>query len=405
MNYLALAWRNLWRNKRRTLITVASVFFGVLFATLMSAIQEGTYSNNIDMMVQLSSGYLQIQHPEYQEHKSINHTLELNDSLLKDIRSTQQITQAVPRLKAFGLLSSGNQTEGGAIIGIQPQADNKVSNLEQWIHKGHYLKEGEKGAMMTYNVSKHLGIGINDTLILMSQGYHGATAAGIVPVKGILKFKTPQLNNLGVFVGLNYAQHLFSAPGRATTIKIMINDYSDVQPTKKALTHKLSDHYNILTWKELQPELVQFIESDRQSGALIKLILYLIIGFGILGTIIMMLAERKKELGIMIAIGMQKTQLSLITFFETIYIGLIGVIAGFGISIPIIFTFAQNPIPLPPKLAEAYAQYGFEPYLFFGTQPQVFYNQIIIVFIITAIIGLYPIWNIQRIQVAKALRS
>jgi ABC-type lipoprotein release transport system permease subunit len=371
----------------------------------MSSMQEGTYSNNIDMMVQLSSGYLQVQHPEYQEHKSINHAIAPDDSLWKAINSVEEITRAVPRLESFGLLSSGNKTKGGAIIGIKPKADNVLSNLKNWLHKGSYLNTTDNGALLTYNIANYLDIGLNDTLVIMSQGYHGATAAGIYPIKGILKFNTPQLNNLGVFIGLKQAQQLFSAFGKATNIKIMVDNYSDVKPAQKALSKKLGENYNILSWRELQPELVQFIDSDRQSGAVMKLILYIIIGFGILGTVIMMMAERQKEFGVMIAIGLQKTKLAIITLFETLFIGLVGVVSGFIISVPVIYIFVDNPIPLPPDLAEAYANYGFEPFLFFSIKPSVFYNQVITVFVITLIVAIYPVWNIGKMKVANALRS
>ncbi len=405
MNNIALAWRNLWRNKRRTLITAASVFFGVILATLMSSLQEGTYSRNIDMMVSLSSGYLQIQHPKYKEQRSINNIITPDSAFWNQLNDVEEISKAVPRLESFGLLSYKDKTRAGGIIGIEPKEDDELSNISNWMHKGKYLAGRSEGALLTYNIAKHLNISINDTLVILSQGYHGATAAGIYPVKGIVKFNTPQLNNLGVFIDIEQARQLFSAPGKATNIKIMIDDYDDVQAVEKKLTKKLGEEHNVLTWRELQPELVQFIESDRQSAALMKLILYLVIGFGILGTVIMMMAERRREFGVMIAIGMQKSRLNMMMFFETIFIGLLGVAAGFAISIPIIYLFINNPIALPQELAEAYARYGFEPYLFFSDQASVFYNQILTVFIITALVAIYPIWNISKMKASNALRT
>src|SRR6056297_2631379 len=125
-NYLIIAWRNLWRNKRRTLITIASVFFGVLFSTIMSSMQEGTYSNMIDMMVKLSSGYLQVQHPDFNKHKSINNTFKPTDSIINEIKNLNKVTSIEKRLESFGLLSYKNKTKGGAIIGIEPEKDKKL---------------------------------------------------------------------------------------------------------------------------------------------------------------------------------------------------------------------------------------------------------------------------------------
>lgn len=405
MNLFFMAWKNLWRNKRRTLITVASIFFGVLISTIMSSLQDGTYGNMIDMSVKLSSGYLQIQHPEYQDNKSINNIFEPTDEFISEISEIKEITTIAKRLESFALLSSGPNTRGGAVIGIEPEKDNLTSNLKNWISEGDFLNSGDQGVLLTDNIAKHLKLEINDTIILISQGYHGVTAAGKYPVKGILKFSTPQMNSLGVFMDINLAQEFYSTESMITSLMIMVDDYTDVAPAARKLNHSVNGDYNVLTWQEINPEIVQFIDSDRSGGIVMKAILYIVIGFGIFGTIIMMVAERKRELGVMIAVGMQKFKLSIILFYETILIGIVGVFTGFLGSIPIILFLVGNPIELPEELAEAYLQYGFEPYMFFGTAPSVFTNQVLAIFIITLIISLYPIFKVKNLKVTNALRA
>jgi len=405
MNKFKIAWRNLWRNKRRTMITVASIFFGVLISTIMSSLQDGTYGNMIDMMVKLSSGYLQVQHSKYQENKSINNAFSPTKEMLEEIRSVDKVTSVSQRLESFALMSSGPNTRGGALIGFEPDKDKQTSNLQNWMHKGRFLKKGDNGILLSYNIARHLGMEVNDTLVLISQGYHGVTAAGIYPVKGILKFATPQLNNIGVFMDISTAQEFYSAYEMVSSLMIMVDGYADVQRAEKKLDEITNEDHAVLTWQELNPEMVQFLESDKAGAVVMKAILYIIIGFGIFGTIIMMVAERRRELGVMIAVGMQKIKLSLILFYETILIGVIGVITGFIASIPVIFILVEKPIPLPDELADAYLQYGFEPYLFFGTASPVFINQVITVFIITLIISLYPVFKVKNLKVTNALRA
>lgn len=405
MNKFSMAWKNLWRNKRRTLITVASIFFGVLISTVMSSLQDGTYGNMIDMSVKLSSGYLQIQHPEYSNNKSINNIFEPSNEFISEISEIKEITTVAKRLESFALLSSGPNTRGGAVIGFEPEKDNETSNLKNWISEGDFLNSGDQGVLLTHNIARHLKIGVNDTIILISQGYHGVTAAGAYPVKGILKFSTPQMNSLGVFMDINLAQEFYSAEGMITSLMIMVDDYTDVAPAARKLKNSVADKYNVLSWQEVNPEIVQFIESDKAGGIVMKAILYIVIGFGIFGTIIMMVAERKRELGVMVAVGMQKFKLAIILFYETILIGFVGVITGFIGSVPVILFLVGNPVQLPEELAEAYLQFGFEPYMFFGTAPSVFVNQVITIFIITVIISLYPIFKVRNLKVTKALRA
>jgi len=404
MNYLTFAWRNLWRNRRRTLITVASIFFGVLLSTLMNSMQNGTYQNMIDMMVKLSTGYLQVQDPDFRENRTINNAIDPDDELLQQIREMNHVTTVTRRLETFALFSSGPNTRGGAVIGFEPASDSQTSNLANWVSDGSFLTPGDDGVLVTSNIAEHLNMTVNDTIILISQGYRGVTAAGLYPVRGILTFNTPQMNNMGVFMDVNEAMNLFQTEGKVTSLMIMLDNYHHVARTQQQI-RELTDSLVVEDWATLNPELVNFIESDRAGGVLMIGILYLVIGFGILGTIIMMVAERRREMAVMVAVGMKKYRLSLVLFLETVMIGIIGVIAGFAGSIPIIFSLVSNPLPLPESMAEAYRQYGFEPYLFFGSDPQVFLNQMLVIFVITVIISLYPLLKVKNMIVSRSLRS
>lgn len=400
-----MAWRNLWRNRRRTLITVASIFFGVLLATLMASMQDGTYGNMIDIMVKLSSGYMQVQNPAYSDDKSINNGFVPDADLEERLLATGAVTTVAGRLESFGLLSSGPNTRGGSVIGFEPAKDRETANLANWLSGGEMLSPGDKGVLVAANTARYLGLGINDTIIVISQGYRGVTAAGQYPIKGILTFSTPQMNNLGVFMDIAAAGELFSAEGMVTSLVLMVDGYDAVAPAHRKVSEITGDSLTVLTWQQLNPEVLQFIESDKAGGVVMLFILYIVIGFGILGTIIMMLAERKKELGVMVAVGMNRARLGTVLFFETLLIGLTGVIAGFAVSIPIIMFMVGNPIELPGEVGEVYLQYGFEPYLFFGTAPWIFVNQVVTVFVITMAIAVYPVVKIRRLVVARALRA
>lgn len=405
MKNLIIAWRNLWRNKRRTYITMASIFFGVLLSTLMSSMQEGMYAQMIDNVVKFYTGYIQIQHPDYWEKKTINNTFTPTKSINNVLADIDDVTYSVPRLESYSLISTGDNTKGGALIGIDPEKEDRLTGLKKWVHEGTYLEPEDDGILLTYNLAKNLEADIGDTLVLLSQGYHGASAEGLFPLRGILKFPSPQLNNMGGYTSLEKARDFFWAHGQATSIVIMLQNYDDMQEVKSQLQSEFGDQYGVLTWVDMQPELKQMIEGDQAGGLVMKAILYLLIGFGILGTVIMMLAERKKEFGVMVAIGMKKIKLVFILIYETILIGILGVAAGFIVSIPVISIFVHNPIQLPSEVAEAYADFGMEPVIYFSSAPDIYINQALTVFLITLIIALYPIINIVKLQVVKALKA
>ena len=402
---LQLAWRNLWRNRKRTVITISAVILAVFLSTMMSSMQEGTYARMIDNMVKFYSGYIQVHHPGYWESKSINDTY-VPDSLLNSaLKKDKDIILAVPRLESFTLISSGDITKGCSLIGIDPKGEDSLTHLSRWVVQGRYLTETDNGLLVAVNIARNMGVSVGDTLILMSQGYQGSTASALVPVTGIVQFPSPELNNFAVYISLERAREFFGVPGRVTSMVLMVKDYLQVDRTAGELRSQIQPEYSVKTWNEMQPELVKMIEGDRAGAVVMKGIIYLVVCFGILGTIIMMMAERRKEMGVMIAIGMQKRRLQRILIFESLFMGMLGVVIGVLLSIPVIFYLTVHPIPLPGQMGKVYESFGIEAALYFSHISKIFVNQAITVFVLTLFIALYPLLTVRGLQVIKALRG
>jgi len=147
------------------------------------------------------------------------------------------------------------------------------------------------------------------------------------------------------------------------------------------------------------------IESDRGSAVIIVDLLYLIIAFGIFGTIVMMMAERQKEFGVVMAVGMQKHKLILVVLLETVFIGMVGAITGIIASIPVLGYYYYHPIPFTGQAAEMMLEMGFDPVMFFSLDPLIFLKQALIVFLFTLAIGIYPVFNIWNLKITNALHN
>jgi ABC-type lipoprotein release transport system permease subunit len=402
--YLKLAWRNIWRNKRRTLITSASIFFGVVLSSLMSSMQEGSYAKYIKTIVNFYSGYIQIHQRGYWNDKVINNSFEYAPLKSKLIQA-RGITISTPRLENYALASSQEITKGVLVIGISPKIEDSITSLSKRIIQGNYLTKGDNGVVLGSELAKYMKLKVNDTLVLLSQGYHGVSAAGKYPVRGLIKQPSPELDRTVVYMDITTCQELFAADDRLTSMVIMLKNSNEVPRVKGELISLLGSDFEVMDWKELNGILIKQIDSDRASGIIIKGVLYMIIAFGIFGTIMMMTAERKKEFGVLIAVGMQKFKLSYVLVLETIMLGFVGVIAGIAASLPITWYFTMHPIPMTGQAAETMSQMGFEPIMSFSMTPSVFYNQAITIFIFTVVICIYPVINISRLIINKALRS
>lgn len=405
MKNVIIAWRNLWRKPWRTVITSGSIFFGVLLSAFMTSMQYGSYEAMISNVVQFYSGYMQIFTEEYHENKTINNTFILNDSLKSIIDNEKGITHYTPRLEYFSLASSNEITKGSVVIGVDPEGENRVTGLKKWVKQGSYFDDKSNGVLVAIELAKYLKVGVGDSIVLYGQGYHGVMAAAVYPVAGILEFPSPELNKQFIYMTLKSCQELFSAPDRLSSVVLMVEDNYHLPPTLKHLKKDIKKPYMVMSWQELQPELVQMIDGDKAGGLFMKSLLYIIITFGILGTILMMVSERKRELGVMIAIGMQRARLGAILFFETFFIGVIGALAGILVSIPLTYWYYLNPIPLTGDAAKTMIEMGIEPFMYFSIQPDVYYIQALVVFIITMIISIYPVIKSFTLQLTSALRS
>ncbi|NOX18083.1 MAG: ABC transporter permease [Chlorobi bacterium] len=400
-----LARRNIWRNKRRTLLTMSSIFLAAFIALFTRSMQFGTYDLMIENTVRLSTGYIQIHDKGYWENKSINNTFEDSPQLEKELSSYKEITQVIPRLESFALASSGKHTKGTIVIATNPATEDSVSKLSEKIIFGSYLTNDD-GIIVAEKLAKFLELTVGDTLVLLGQGYHGVTAAAQYPVKGIFHFPIPQLNNQLIYMNLSEGQNFYAAPNRLTSLSIMLKDESQLDDVLEKLKSELDPKkFEVMRWEEMNKELVQAIQSDNAGGVIMLGILYIIIGFGVFGTVMMMTIERRKEFAVMIAVGMRKSQLALMTAIESVLIGVISIIIGILAAYPILYYLYLHPIPLSGDIAEAMTVFGVEPILPFSIDPSLFLNQGITVFIIMIIAIIYPISIIFRLNILKAMRG
>ena len=210
---------------------------------------------------------------------------------------------------------------------------------------------------------------------------------GNTVVKGIIKLPAPDIDNIIVYMPIEAARELYAAPGMATSavISLKSNDDDDILKTGNRLQNIVSEPLTIKTWQELNALLVNQMEADNRSGMIMIAVLYMVIAFGVFGTVLMMMAERKREFGMLVSIGMQKRKLAKIVSLEMLLIGFLGVAAGVAASLPIVFYGNFHPLRFTGEFARMYEDYGFEPVM--PTMlPDTFYLwQIVIVLIILVI--------------------
>jgi ABC-type lipoprotein release transport system permease subunit len=403
-----LAWRNIWRNKRRTFITIASVAFAVFFSVFMLSIQRGAWDHMLNNVINFYYGYVQVHQDGYWDEQSIDHSFVYDDELRDKINAAPGVMGSAARIESFALASIGEKTMGVMVVGTDPVDEEGLTNLAGRVVAGKYWGENAQGVLVADGIADQLGLHVGDTLILISQGYHGANAAGKYPITALLHFGSPELNKRMVYLPLPVAQYFFAADDLVTSVALNLDSKETVPRTMNYLRTELDTaQYEVMNWEEMIPDLVEAKELDSAGNDLILVILYIIITFGIFGTILMMTQERQYEFGVLIGIGMGRGQLAFTIWLEIIFLGLIGALAGMALAFPLVYNFYVNPIDMSgfEGLAETYEKFGMEPILPAIIRWWIFGSQATIVFLITSLLAAYPLWKIWRLQPIKAMRA
>lgn len=400
-----LIWRNLWRNSRRTFITIASIAFAVLFAILMQSLQEGVFNNLIKNAVNYYTGYVQVHHKGYWDEQILENSFTEDAQLFTKLRKNKAVTEIVPRLETFVLASNKNITKGCVLIGTDTEKERRLTQLQNKIIKGSYFENNDEAVLLSEGLAKRLQIKVNDTIVLYGQGYQEVMAAGKYPVKGILHLASPEMNDNFVYLPLKTCQYFLTAENRVTTVSLGIDNPKNAEKLTRELENSISKDYEVMTWQELMPDVANHIKADGFSFYIFSGILYLIIGFGLFGTIMMMTVERTFEFGMLLAIGMKKSTLKIILWSETVLITLCGILLGMLLSFPVTAYLKKNPMQLTGDLAKSYEQFGFEAIFPTEVDINIFINQSLIVMVMALLIGLYPLWFVNSLNPVKAMKK
>jgi len=400
-----LAWRNLWRNKNRTFITMASISSAVLLSVTLVSLQRGVFDNLIRNVVSFYTGYVQIHGKGYWKDQTLENCLPLTDSLLQSVLATPGVASVTPRLEAFSLASFGETTKGCMVVGIDPEGENRITHLKDKLISGEYPGKDGSGLMVAEGLANSMGVRTGDTLVLLGQSMYGSTAAGKFAITGILRFGSPDLNRRLVYLDIGTARLMFDTGERVTSLVVSPTDETRFRLLASTLQTIFQENADVMTWEDKMPDIVQHIETDTASMYIISGVLYLLISFGIFSTLLMMLAERRREFGMLVALGMKRGLLARLAVVESVLVAFLGAITGVLISFPAVLYLKKNPIKAWGALRETFEQFGFEAIFPTVVQADIFISQTAIVLTLALVLAVYPAWHIMRLNTVQAIRS
>jgi putative ABC transport system permease protein len=400
---LKLAWKNIWRNRRRTFITISAIGFAVLFAVLMRSVNQGVEEQMVKTSVENRLGYIQVHTNGYWEEKTMDNAMFTDDLPIDKIESLSNVNSVTPALEAGMIVSYKNNSRGTFMSGFDLNTE-PPRVVKSALTEGEFPAEGKNEVLLGVELADYIDAKIGDTLVYLGVGYHGASAAGLYVVCGLLDFHNPQLNRLSSYVGLENLQTLMQAPGILTSININLKKPKKLLETQTAIKNELSDDYEVMNWKELMPDLDQLIQTSIAKGYVMNIILYLIISFVMFGTVLMATQERKYEMGVLQAIGMKRRKAMILVVIENIIVSVIGVIIGALGAFPIMYYFHTNPLEIKGEQAAQIQEMGIDPIIPFSIDPIIMVNHGLVVLFISILLIIYPMMVIIKLKPVEAMK-
>lgn len=404
---LRLAWRNLWRQPRRTWLTTGAMVFSNIILAVMVSLQFGMYDMMIDNTLAVFTGHLQVQEPGYKDDKKMRQSIPNAAALAESLRQDLEIDAVAVRGSAFALASSAERSFGIQVIGIQPEYEARVSSLPGLLSEGRYPADNFAAEVVIGTVlARNLKVALGDELTLLGSGRDGSFAAAIVIVTGIFDTGMADLDRSIAQLPLGTFQDVFTMGNQAHEIVIRTADLSLVPVIKQQVQGLLPADENLLVfdWDELQPSLKQAIQADIASAWFMYGILIILVAFSVLNTVLMSVLERTREFGIVMSLGLTPGRLGRLVVLETTLMGLMGLILGALLGAALILWLGANGFSYPgmEEMAERfnmpariYPQLSLVP-LLLGP---------VIVFAGTLIAAVYPAIRLHWLEPVQAMRA
>lgn len=405
----SIAWRNIWRNRRRSLLTISGIGFSAFLFVFVMPLQFGAYDKITDATLRTFLGYAQIQRPGYQQQPQIHNTIDGAVGLAYQIRRSGQFEAVAVRASGFALISSKERSYGAQVAGVQVEHEPGVSILPRQLSEGHFLSADDANEIVVgAALARNLKLKLGDEVTLLGTGKDGSIAATILPVVGIFKSGVDEFDRYMTQIPLTTFQQVFSMGDGAHNITVIGKNIQQLEQIPVELGRFISYTRDLVVvdWGALAPGIKQGLELDKVSGLIFMFILVVVVVFSIFNTFLMSVLERTREFGLMLALGSRPGHISRLVMMESMLLTLLGL--GMGIVLGMALNLYYLEVGFQyPGMEEILEQYNMS---FLDTiYPQinlfnVFFGPIIIL-IATNIAAWIPLARIHKLEPTEAMRT
>jgi ABC-type lipoprotein release transport system permease subunit len=410
MMIVRLAWRSLWRYRRRTSITVSAIAVGTALAVFFVTMADGMYKKLIDEAVRMGAGYVTVEHPDYSRDLSIGLVVTGISSVIDEARRIPGVTGIKVLIQGQAVISTAGGSAGVGIFGIDPETERTVSPLADRIVDGRYLEGAdERGVIVGASLAERLKLRPGKKLVLTTNDANGELVNEMLRVTGIFRMGMEEADGFLVQVPLDTARRIFGiGPDAATRVGLVLASPRDQSRVLEDLRRRLAGtEAAVLPWQAVMPDLAGFMAVDKGFNYVFQMIIMVIIGFTILNTILMSVLERTREFATLMAIGTSPLRLRLQVAVESLFLGATGTVLGLLLGGALSWYFQVHGIDFSGIYSDdtTIVGYAIDPLIKNHVTARAFLLVGAFVLALTFVIGLYPSWRAARISLPDVLRS
>jgi ABC-type lipoprotein release transport system permease subunit len=405
-----LAWRNLWRRKRRTLITALSIAFGVLLAVTFTGTGDYAYSNMIDASANMGLGHLTVQPRGYSDTPSLDKRLQETDALRAGLLQLAGVDNAYVRIMGQAMFASAAKNVGGVFLGIDPGTESATHNLLlRSLVEGELFARQGRGVLVGSKLAEQLNLRLGKKLVYTTTDSHGDIVSEIARVSGIFRTGADAVDGSTAVLPIDALRRTLNyAPGEASLVAVLIDDQRHASAMSETIAARFGDpQREVLPWQRTQPEIAGVVAMDRSGNYISQLLVGLLVAAGILNTLLMSVLERTREFGVMMALGMAPRTLFRLVLSESLWLALLGLGLGVIITMPWFLYLYHVGIDFSAAIGQDYSAGGVlvDPVLRIRLYRESVLAILSGVLALTLSSGLYPAWRAARVPPVQSLKA
>lgn len=407
-----LAWRNLGRNPRRTGLTAAAGVFAAFLTILSLAMAKGSHERWIDDSVRLFPGHFEVSLDGYREHGTLDYGMTLDPEARRGLDELPRIQGWAPRLETWALAMPDREGSAGRaawLVGLDPLKEGQLTKLGGSVSAGRFVGiEPERQVVLGEALARNLGVEVGDSVILIAADYYGSQSADRFEVIGTLSVGDPQFDSYSALLDLGTLREFLDVAANGLShVAVFVADSDAVPPLGARLAGIFPlESYEVLSWEQLIPDVVQLMLLDDVGAWLSVGILIVVIGFGMLNTVLMSVYERVREFGVLRALGMRPRAIFTLVMLESVQLSLLGIVIGLALVVPLTLWLEQSPIPLAGETwKDVGALLGIEPVIEFSLSARQLIGTPLVLILVALLAALPPALRAARGRPVDALRE